>query len=100
MGNSNIIKKKILGRIVTEEKIFENTGPLFSGMYAAEEFLRSEGWVYGSTCAKSDLVGFHHPSIEITQKWHNYDERCKKLIAGVMQSSDYRNGSVKIIFFE
>lgn len=77
----------------------------FQSLYAAERWLKENGYSYGSGC-KSRTTGAPMPiaiqkgEYDLPQKWINFDKEDKEDVDGVMVSYDFREGDVTVILFE
>lgn len=82
--------------------VFENTGDTFSGYYEACHWCSTHGYSYGSMDAggRKNPIAIVKGQYDLSQKWHNLSAVEKKYIDGVMESNNWRNGSVKILIFE
>lgn len=69
-------------------------------MFAAESWLKSQGYSSGSTTHGYQPVAIMKGEYLLPQKWHNFTREDKAMIDGVMISTDWREGEVKIILFE
>lgn len=97
---SKTIAKTMFGRKVKEEISFpKEEGCDFGAYYMATRHLRTNGYKVGSM-DYNNPVHFYDWNLSLAQKWHNLDAADKRLISGVILSEDFRNESVKIIFFE
>jgi len=84
MGNNTTQPvKKHLGKIVKEVKVFDVPGT-FESMYAAERWLRENGYSYGSTGRGSDPVAILKGGYDLPQKWHNISALGRSIVDGVM----------------
>ena len=81
------------------KKVFENTGDTFSGVYSAEKWLRENGFSSGSTDCGS-YVAITKGEYNLPQKIHNFYKEDLEQMAGVIYSTDYRNGKVEIWLYE
>lgn len=78
-------------------KIFDKPGT-FNSLYAAESWLRQNGYSYGSLAGDSPVALFKGKCY--VSKWYNLSESEKKNVNGLMTSKNFREGPVKIeIFF-
>jgi len=90
--------KICLGRTVILEEFFESCGT-FKAFRKAEARLKELGYEVGSMC-RNEPIGFAHKSTcSYVAKWHNLDQEDINKLDGVMLSEDFREGWVKIIFF-
>lgn len=87
-----------LGRKVLRVDDFNNEGT-FKAMWAAEAWLKENGYSHGSTDRHPNPVGFMHaPNWPLTQKWHNMSLADKKLLDGVI-IGNFREGPIRLLFF-
>lgn len=94
------IKQKLWnGRKIKEEKVFNEPGT-FKSMWAAERWLSENGYSFGSTTHGNNPVAIRKGEYDLPQKWNNFTKSGKASVDGVMVSSDWREGSVKVILFE
>jgi len=99
------IKSKLWnGRKVKEGKVFKVEGT-FQSYYAAEAWIRLEGYSSGSPSmnrgsGRGEPIALIKGQYNIPQKWHNLSKVHKSMIDGVMLSDDLREGEVKVILFE
>jgi len=71
----------------------------FSAYHAAENRLKELGYTIGSMC-RDEPIGFADAKkYNYVAKWYNLSREDKELLDGVMVSSDFREGSVDILFF-
>ncbi len=70
----------------------------FHSMYAAQRWLKENGYSVGSTCFKS-YCGILKGDF-IIAKWKNLTPDEIKQLDGVMWSSDYREGVVQVVIFK
>lgn len=90
--------KKYLGRKIVHEETFPS-GDDFDGYYAAERRLSELGYTRGSMC-RAEPIGFaDSDKYTYIAKWYNIDVKERGELDGVMVSSSFRNGEVRIIFF-
>lgn len=90
-------EKKYKGRIIKTEKRFNVSGT-FESLYAAEKFLSTNGYSYGSLC-RNEPVAIRKGEYDLTQKWKNFTKDDEAAIDGVMVSYDFRNGEVVVYLF-
>lgn len=92
--------KKYLGRKIIHEETFPpGGGGDFDGYYAAERRLSELGYTRGSMC-RSEPIGFaDSDKYTYIAKWYNIDVKERGELDGVMVTSSFRNGEVRIIFF-
>jgi len=84
------------------KKVFENIGgeySTFTGLYAAEKWLREHGFKYGSLDFGA-YVAITKGEYNLPQKLHNFDKEDTGKIAGVIYSMDYREGSVEVWLYD
>lgn len=86
------------GRPIREEKIFEEEGK-WAGKEAAEVWLLNRNYTIGKMCPSSDCVPIIKGTSHYDKTWKQLTQSDKAIIDGVMTSSDYKNGSVKVILF-
>lgn len=88
------------GRIVKKEQII-NGGPNveFGALYEATEILHNSGYFIG-TLDGDNPIAFSFDSEPYAKKWHNLTIPEKFSLDGVMVSSDFRNGDIKILYFK
>ena len=98
----NQIKSKLWnGRKVKKEKIFYYTdGFPFSAFYAAEEWIGKNGYSSGSMDGRGEPIAIRKGVYDLPQKWHNINKEWKQRADGVIISSNWREGEVKVILFE
>lgn len=90
-----------LGRKVKEQQTFNVKGT-FESLYAAQAWVRSKGYVYGSLCGDSPIAirkGETFSEYDLPEKWKNMSEEDIKSVHGVIKSRDYREGSVTVMLF-
>lgn len=76
---------------------FENTGVTFSALYAAQEWLKANGYSYGSLCGPGAPVAVCRGEYRLPQKWRNMDKKERAFVDGRMEASpDFRSGEVKV----
>jgi hypothetical protein len=91
--------EKYLGRDVVKKVNIKVEGT-FSSIYEAEKQLRELGYRIGSMCG-GDPIGFADgDKYGYISKWRNMDREDQNKLDGVMISSDWREGSVDIIWFK
>jgi|SRR5882757_10630747 len=101
------IKQKLWnGRRVKEEKEFNVEGT-FQSYYAALSYLTENGYSHGSMSAGrrwekpgSPPIPIQKGEYDLPEKWHNLSKENKQLLDGIVISSDWREGLVKVILFE
>jgi len=88
-----------LGREITRRDNVKVEGT-FMSFYEAENRLRRMGYKIGIMCG-SEPIGFAcEEKYDYISKWRNMNSDEHKLLDGVMISSDWREGSVEIIWFK
>lgn len=90
-----------LGREVKEQETFKVEGT-FESLYAAQSWVRSKGYVYGSLCGDAPVAlrkGQSFSEYDLPEKWRNMSDEDIKSIDGVIKSRDYRDGSVTVMLF-
>lgn len=90
---------KYLQQEVIEEKAFKVPGT-WQSMWAAQAWLKDNGYNYGSSCAVHKEIAITKGEYDLPQKWKNFNKLEKSLVDGVMVSNDYREGEVKIYLFK
>jgi hypothetical protein len=102
---SKIISKLWNGRKVLSEQTFSKPeGETFGAMYAAQRWLRANGYSWGSTDSDRKSGGSNPVRIlkgdwTLPQKWHNFTKEDKQKCDGVMIAYDWREGDVRVILF-
>lgn len=81
------------------KKTFKGSDETFKAMWDAQEWLHEHGFSYGSTDG-SPYCPIQKGEYTLPQKLYNFDAEDKTQLAGVMRSSDYRNGNVEIWLYE
>lgn len=90
--------KTCLGRVVILEEYFDPSGT-FQAFYKAEARLKELGYVTGTMC-RDEPIGFvYGDKFDYVAKWYNLSFQERELLDGVMLAEDFREGGVKIIFF-
>lgn len=90
--------KTYLEREIVHEEVFPAGGD-FSGYYDAEHYLKELGYTRGSMC-RVEPIGFaDSDKYRYIAKWYNINVNERADLDGVMVSSDFRNGEVRVIFF-
>ena len=79
------------------KKVFNNKGT-FKACYAAEKFVRDQGYSFGSMC-RSMPMALKKGNWNIA-KWRNLTELERLDIDGHITSKDFREGSVTVEIFE
>jgi hypothetical protein len=92
--------KTYLGREIVHEEVFPaGEKDDFSGYYDAENYLKELGYTRGSMC-RSEPIGFaDSDKYRYIAKWYNISREEQKDLDGVMVSSSFRGGEVRVIFF-
>jgi len=87
-----------LDREILHTETFPPAGT-FSAFYSAEKRLKELGYVTGSMC-RTEPIGFANADVvSYVAKWYNIDKEDKGKLDGVMESDDFREGGVTIVFF-
>ena len=88
-----------LGREVIKSKEFKVEGT-FQSMYAAQSFLKENGYDYGSSCAMmpTAVMKGDYYSYDLPHKWKNFTNEQKKNVHGVI-TGEQRNGPVFVKLF-
>ena len=90
--------KNYLGREVVRHDNVKVEGT-FASVSEAEKRLREMGYTIGSMC-RDEPIGFAcNEKYNYIAKWYNIDPSDRKKVDGVMISTDWREGSVDIIWF-
>lgn len=76
-------------------KEFPHTGQTFSGLYAAQAWLKENGYSYGSLCGFEPVAIVKGP-YNLTQKWRNLTSKERAFVDWQITSKDFRNGAVQI----
>jgi hypothetical protein len=72
----------------------------FASVYEAQKRLREMGYIIGSMCG-GEPIGFADGNqYNYISKWYNMNREDQNKLDGVMISSDWREGSVEIIWFK
>ena len=87
----------MFGHTVKDEIVFEACGT-FKAIHKAEDRLAREGYTTGSMCG-NEPIGFAKGTDYIA-KWRNIDRSEYPKLDGVIVSDDFREGSVKIVYFD
>jgi hypothetical protein len=72
---------------------FKESGT-FASYYKACEWLRNNGYSYGSMCS-DEPIGILKGEYSIA-KWKNLTDKERKALDGIMTSNDFREGEVNI----
>lgn len=97
------LNKYFAGRkIKSEHPISKGSGlHEFAALMEAEEYLREKGHTFGSLDHPNPLPFWYDDGrLERGVKWHNLSKKDKLKLNGCIVASDFRNGDVKIIFFQ
>ena len=87
-----------LGREILHIETFPPAGT-FSAFYSAEARLKELGYTTGSMCS-TEPIGFADAAVvSYVAKWYNIDKEDNGKLDGVMESDDFREGGVTIVFF-
>lgn len=87
-----------LGREITRRDNVKVEGT-FKSVYEAEDRLRKMGYVIGSMSGNQPIGFACGEKYDYISKWYNMTPEEHNLLDGVMISSDWREGSVEIIWF-
>lgn len=90
-------ENKYLGRIIKEQHSFREAGT-FESLYAAQRWLKENGYEYGSLC-KNEPVGIKAGIYDLPEKYKNMDAHDKASVDGWMTSVDFRESQVIIYIF-
>jgi hypothetical protein len=85
-------------REIKQELTFKEKGT-FESYYAAERWLHENSFEYGSMDA-GNPIAIQLDNYTLPQKWHNFDAEDKSLVDGIMTSTDWREGEVKVIIYK
>lgn len=72
----------------------------FENLYAAQGWLTVSGFSYGSTDRYPNPVAFQKGEYTLPEKWHNFTAKHKSQVAGIITSSNWREGEVKVIIYK
>lgn len=91
-------------REIKQEITFKEKGT-FQSMYAAQSWLRENGYSYGSTSKDRKTcqnlpVAICFGNYVAPQKWANFDDDDVESVDGIMTSNDWREGEVKVIIYK
>lgn len=86
-------------RITKETKVFKPAEDEWSAFREAGSWLKIQGYQYGSMDVPRLEIAVKKGPYVLPQKWHNFYKADKLRIDGIMLSSNYRNGEVKVILF-
>jgi len=84
------------------KKLFENKGGeycTFTGLYAAESWLRENGFRCGSL-DRGQYIAITRGEYNLPQKIHNLDKKDVDQMAGVIYSTNYREGTVEVWLYD
>lgn len=85
---------------VKKEIVIKSTGETFGAYYEACKLLKSEGYTTGSMC-RDEPIGFANAKqYDYIAKWRNISPAERKLVDGIMTSEDWREGDVKITYYD
>lgn len=76
---------------------FTETGT-FQSYYRALEWLKENRYSYGSTCIGYP-VAIKKGIYNLPQKWKNMSATQRKWVDGIMESNDWREGTIKITLY-
>jgi len=95
---SKTIAKTWNGRKVAKETVIACSPNVeFGALYEAESILKKDGYFCGWLDGGNPIgISFNEPVF----KWHSLSKEDKSKLDGVLVSDNFRNGDVKIIFFE
>jgi len=88
-----------LGREITRRDNVKVEGT-FQSFYEASKRLMGMGYIMGSMCGDEPIGFADADKYEYIAKWRNIDPSDRVKVDGVMISSDWREGSVEIIWFK
>ena len=88
---------KHLGRSVLKKMEFTEAGT-WKAMYAAQGWLKENGYSYGSTDGLNPQGFIYQSEWPFTQKWHNMSADEKRACDGVI-IGELREGPVTLLFF-
>ena len=86
-------KREILQEITFNEK------GTFKSYYAADAWLHQSGFSTGSMDYPNPIA-FQAGQYQLPEKWHNFKPKHKALVSGIMTSTDWREGEVKVIIYK
>ena len=85
--------------LVVEHAVEFPANGTFDAVHKAEAYLRELGYTIGSM-ERSNPIGFADDrQIQYVSKWNNMTSAEHKTLDGVLESRDFREGSVTILFF-
>jgi hypothetical protein len=85
-------------RDVIIKKEFKVDGT-FASVRAAQSWLKDNGYSYGSMCGDMPIA-IQRGEYSLPEKWRNINSRGLDLIDGMIESSDFREGSVVVTIFK
>lgn len=85
---------------VKKEIVIKSTGETFGAYHEACKLLKSEGYNTGSMCREAPIGFASAEKYEYIAKWWNLNSEEKKLVDGIMTSEDWREGDVKITYYD
>lgn len=89
--------EKYLNRKVSIKKEF--TGPgTFEAYYNADEWLRENGYSFGSACGSFQPIAIKNGEYNLPQKWKNFSIAEKKSVDGVL-IGNLREGPMTVYIF-
>jgi hypothetical protein len=96
--------KDFAGRKVKSERVITR-GPNveFGALYEAQDILEKDGYIFGLKNGNDPIPFCKTPLVEginFWPAWINLFKEDKDKLDGILVSSDFRNDSVKIIFFD
>ncbi len=86
-------------REILQELTFFEKGK-FESMYAAFGWLTQSGFSYGSTDRNPNPVAIQKGEYTLPQKWHNFTAKQKSQVDGIITSTNWRDGEVKVIIYK
>lgn len=86
-------------REILQEITFNEPGT-FKSYWAAEAWLYQSGFDTGSLDGHINPVAFQKGEYKLPQKWHNFTEKQKAQVSGIITSSNWREGEVKVIIYK
>lgn len=87
-------KREILQEITFNEK------GTFESVYAAQGWLITSGYNYGSMDGRFNPIAFQKGEYTLPEKWHNFTAKQKTQVDGIITSNDWREGEVKVIIYK
>lgn len=76
--------------------VFDNNAGDFSAYYAAQKWLRDNGYSYGSTDAFNHFVAAQKGEYTLPLKLHNFTPHDMKMVDAVIYSLDFRSGTIEV----